>query len=120
MSGLTTSGALNVWQGVASIRAFGAEKRMRDQFMAMVDANHRAYVLFVHVARWLGVRLDFVAAICVAFAAILVVVLRHTLSPGIAGTSNHFFSCSTIIKHIVRFSSKTTPIYKVNQCWIGI
>ena len=105
MSGLMTSGALNLWQGVTSVRAFGAEKRMRDQFMAMVDANHRPYVLFVHIARWLGVRLDFVAAICVAFTAILVVILRHTLSPGIAGTSNHFFlSCSTIIKQIIRMS----------------
>lgn len=91
MSGLMTSGAVNVWQGVTSIRAFGAEKRMRDQFMAMLDANHRAYVLFVHVARWLGVRLDFVATISVAIAALLVVLLRHTLSPGLAGTSDHFF-----------------------------
>lgn len=60
---------------------------MCDQFIAMIDANHRAYVLFVHAGRWFGVRLDFAAASCVALAALLVVLLRHSLSPGLAGTS---------------------------------
>lgn len=73
-------------QGISSVRAFGTEKRMCDQFMAMIDANHRAYVLFVHAARWFGVRLDFAAASCVALAALLVVLLRHSLSSGLAGT----------------------------------
>ena len=59
---------------------------MCDQFIAMIDANHRAYVLFVHAGRWFGVRLDFAAASCVAVAALLVVLLRHSLSSGLAGT----------------------------------
>lgn len=72
-------------QGIASVRAFGAEKKMHDQFLAMIDANHRAFILFVHSSRWLGIRLDFAAAICVSVAALLVVLLRNTISPGLAG-----------------------------------
>ncbi|KAG0577462.1 hypothetical protein KC19_5G158000 [Ceratodon purpureus] len=72
-------------QGIASVRAFGAEKKMHDQFLAMIDANHRAFVLFVHSSRWLGIRLDFAAAICVSVASLLVVLLRNKISPGLAG-----------------------------------
>ncbi|KAG0612580.1 hypothetical protein M758_6G039100 [Ceratodon purpureus] len=72
-------------QGIASVRAFGAEKRMHDQFIAMIDANHRAFILFVHASRWLGIRLDFAAAICVSIVSLLVVLLRHSISPGLAG-----------------------------------
>ena len=70
------------------MRAYGAEERMHDQFIGMIDANHRAYILFVHASRWLGIRLDFAAGICVTTAALLVVLLRHTLAPGLAGTSS--------------------------------
>lgn len=65
---------------------------MHDQFLAMIDANHRAFILFVHSSRWLGIRLDFAAAICVSVAALLVVLLRNSISPGLAGNnlSNSF------------------------------
>jgi hypothetical protein len=59
-------------QGIASVRAFGGEKKMHDQFLAMIDTNHRAFILFVHSSRWLGIRLDFAAAICVSVAALLI------------------------------------------------
>lgn len=72
-------------QGIASVRAFGVEKRMHDQFLGMIDANHRAFILFVHSSRWLGIRLDFAAAICVSVASLLVVLLRDKISPGLAG-----------------------------------
>jgi len=58
---------------------------MHDQFLGMIDANHRAFILFVHSSRWLGVRLDFAAAVCVAVASLLIVLLRHSISPGLAG-----------------------------------
>ncbi|XP_024398184.1 uncharacterized protein [Physcomitrium patens] len=72
-------------QGIASVRAFGAQKRMHDRFLAMIDANHRAFILFVHSSRWLGVRLDLATSMAVATASLLVVLLRNSISPGLAG-----------------------------------
>lgn len=72
-------------QGIVSIRAYGATQRVLSKYMALIDANHRAYVLFVNSGRWLGVRLDLCAAICVMAAALTVVLLRGTLPPGLAG-----------------------------------
>jgi ABC-type multidrug transport system fused ATPase/permease subunit len=74
-----------MYQGIASVRAYGAEKRMHNHFIHLIDANHRAFIMFVHSSRWLGVRLDFVAAICVTLTALLVVLRRHSIGPGLAG-----------------------------------
>jgi hypothetical protein len=74
-----------MYQGITSVRAYGAEKRMHNHFIHLIDANHRAFIMFVHSSRWLGVRLDFVAAICVTVTALLVVLRRHSIGPGLAG-----------------------------------
>lgn len=74
------------WQGIASVRAYNMEAAMLDHFRDLMDANHRAYILFVHTSRWLGVRLDYCAAVCVTVTALLAVLLRHKISPGLLGT----------------------------------
>jgi hypothetical protein len=74
-----------MYQGITSVRAYGAEKRMHNHFIHLIDANHRAFIMFVHSSRWLGVRLDFVAAICVTLTSLLVVLRRHSIGPGLAG-----------------------------------
>lgn len=51
----------------------------------MIDVNHRCYILFVHGSRWLGVRLDLLAALCVTVAAACVLILRNHIAAGIAG-----------------------------------
>lgn len=71
--------------GVDSVRAYKAEERFKALFEALIDVNHRCYILFVHGSRWLGVRLDLLAALCVTVAATCVLVLRNHLAPGIAG-----------------------------------
>ncbi|BBN10831.1 protein MpABCC10 [Marchantia polymorpha subsp. ruderalis] len=72
-------------QGIASVRAYNMEAAMLDHFRDLMDANHRAYILFVHTSRWLGVRLDYCAAVCVTVTALLAVLLRHKISPGLLG-----------------------------------
>eukprot|EP00850_Spirogloea_muscicola_P011143 SM000068S20575 [mRNA] locus=s68:197067:208001:- [translate_table: standard] len=71
--------------GVASIRAYGVQDRFLELFVALIDANHRAYILFVHASRWLGIRLDFCAAVCVTVTAVCVLLLRDSLAAGLAG-----------------------------------
>ncbi|KAL3697480.1 hypothetical protein R1sor_011556 [Riccia sorocarpa] len=72
-------------QGVTSVRAYGIETATHDHFRDLLDANHRAMIAFLHLSRWLGTRLDFTAAICVATTALLAVLLRNTISPGLVG-----------------------------------
>lgn len=67
------------------MRAYGVEREMHDHFRDLLDANNRAYILFVHTSRWLGVRLDFAAALCLTTSALLSVLLRHKISPGYIG-----------------------------------
>ena len=76
-----------LWQGVVSVRAYGAQSEMHEKFISLIDANHRPFVMFFHVARWLGIQLDFATTLCVMLASILVLVLRHSISPGLAGTT---------------------------------
>jgi hypothetical protein len=78
------------------VRAYGVEKEMHDQFRDLLDANNRAYMSFIHTSRWLGIRLDFGAAMCLTTSALLSVLLRHKISPGYIGRSLlHFLSKST-------------------------
>lgn len=72
-------------QGITSVRAYGQGERLHEQFSRLIDANHRAYILFVHLSRWFALRLDFSATICITMAALLVVLLRHSIAPGLAG-----------------------------------
>ncbi|CAM6113019.1 unnamed protein product [Calypogeia fissa] len=74
-------------QGVTSVRAYGLEKVMHDHFAELMDANNCAYIMVVHTACWLGVRLDFGAACCLMTAALVSVLLRHTLNPGYIGVA---------------------------------
>ncbi|MCO5601045.1 hypothetical protein L7F22_055162 [Adiantum nelumboides] len=71
--------------GVTSIRAYGQEAQVHDEFSRFIDANHRAYILFVHLSQWFALRLDFAATICITMTALLVVLLRHSIAPGLAG-----------------------------------
>ncbi|CAI5958721.1 unnamed protein product [Closterium sp. NIES-65] len=72
-------------QGVVSVRAYGAAPAFLQHFIALIDANHRAYIQFVHSGRWLGIRLDLCASALVTLVAILVVVLHGSLPAGYAG-----------------------------------
>ncbi|MCO5606131.1 hypothetical protein L7F22_060318 [Adiantum nelumboides] len=72
-------------QGIDSVRAYGTQTIMHDIFSSLIDANHRPYILFLHMSRWIGIRLDFVTSLCVALASLLVVVLRRSITPGLAG-----------------------------------
>ncbi|CAI7787292.1 unnamed protein product, partial [Closterium sp. NIES-54] len=71
-------------QGVVSVRAYGAAPAFLQHFIALIDANHRAYIQFVHAGRWLGIRLDLCASALVTLVAILVVVLHGSLPAGYA------------------------------------
>lgn len=95
-------------QGIVSVRAYGIQSEARRQFMSLIDSNHRSYILFVHVARWMGMRLDFAGIMCVTMASILVILLRHSISAGLAGVVLvQSLRVSGSIQYAVRLAAET-------------
>ncbi|KAJ3614828.1 hypothetical protein NHX12_018398 [Muraenolepis orangiensis] len=72
-------------QGASVIRAFREEHRFILQANKRVDFNQTSYFPRFVATRWLAVNLEFVGNGVVLAAAILSVMGKHTLSPGIVG-----------------------------------
>ena len=71
-------------QGLPTIRAYGAQSRFRDDFLAQMDLNGSWWFAFIATARWVGFRLDNIAAAVLMLASIFVMAL-HSKVPELAG-----------------------------------
>ncbi|CAL8388552.1 unnamed protein product [Arctogadus glacialis] len=90
-------------QGASVIRAFREERRFVLQANQRVDSNQAAYFPRFVATRWLAVNLEFVGNGVVLAAAILSVMGKHTLSPGIVGLAvSHSLQVTGILSWIVR------------------
>ncbi|CAI5960829.1 unnamed protein product, partial [Closterium sp. NIES-65] len=74
--------------GAAVIRAFAQEERFEIENADAVDNNMRAYFHYYGAIYWLGLRLETISAVVLAFVAfLLVLVPQGTIEPGLAGVS---------------------------------
>uniref|UniRef100_A0A3Q3GZE6 ABC-type glutathione-S-conjugate transporter n=1 Tax=Labrus bergylta TaxID=56723 RepID=A0A3Q3GZE6_9LABR len=90
-------------QGASVIRAFGEQTRFIQQANKRVDFNQTSYFPRFVATRWLAVNLEFVGNGVVLAAAILSVMGRSTLSPGIVGLAvSHSLQVTGILSWIVR------------------
>uniref|UniRef100_A0A8C5H1L3 ABC-type glutathione-S-conjugate transporter n=1 Tax=Gouania willdenowi TaxID=441366 RepID=A0A8C5H1L3_GOUWI len=90
-------------QGASVIRAFGDQSRFILQANKRVDFNQTSYFPRFVATRWLAVNLEFVGNGVVLAAAILSVMGRSTLSPGIVGLAvSHSLQVTGILSWIVR------------------
>nr|XP_057926636.1 multidrug resistance-associated protein 1 [Doryrhamphus excisus] len=90
-------------QGASVIRAFGDQSRFILQANGRVDFNQTAYFPRFVATRWLAVNLEFVGNGVVLAAAILSVIGKNTLSPGIVGLAvSHSLQVTGILSWIVR------------------
>jgi len=76
--------------GLPCVRAFAVQEAFERDFHIHLDANNRAHWAFVSASRWLGTRLDALAAFAAAAAAACVAGARTgpsaaALPPGLAG-----------------------------------
>ncbi|KAH9380368.1 hypothetical protein HPB48_014535 [Haemaphysalis longicornis] len=71
--------------GTSSIRAYEATNRFVALSDQLTDNNHSTYFPSIVAIRWLSTRLEFLGYCIVFISAILVVLNRGTLSPGLAG-----------------------------------
>uniref|UniRef100_A0A665TN30 ABC-type glutathione-S-conjugate transporter n=1 Tax=Echeneis naucrates TaxID=173247 RepID=A0A665TN30_ECHNA len=90
-------------QGASVIRAFGEQSRFILQANKRVDFNQTSYFPRFVATRWLAVNLEFVGNGVVLAAAILSVMGKSTLSPGIVGLAvSHSLQVTGILSWIVR------------------
>uniref|UniRef100_A0A3P8TUN4 ABC-type glutathione-S-conjugate transporter n=1 Tax=Amphiprion percula TaxID=161767 RepID=A0A3P8TUN4_AMPPE len=90
-------------QGASVIRAFGEQSRFILQANQRVDFNQTSYFPRFVATRWLAVNLEFVGNGVVLAAAILSVMGKSTLSPGIVGLAvSHSLQVTGILSWIVR------------------
>uniref|UniRef100_A0AAR2JWE9 ABC-type glutathione-S-conjugate transporter n=1 Tax=Pygocentrus nattereri TaxID=42514 RepID=A0AAR2JWE9_PYGNA len=90
-------------QGASVIRAFGEQSRFILQANQRVDHNQTAYFPRFVATRWLAVNLEFLGNGVVLAAAILSVMGKDTLSPGIVGLAvSHSLQVTGILSWIVR------------------
>ncbi|XP_031720536.1 multidrug resistance-associated protein 1 isoform X1 [Anarrhichthys ocellatus] len=90
-------------QGASVIRAFGEQSRFILQANKRVDFNQTSYFPRFVATRWLAVNLEFVGNGVVLAAAILSVMGKGTLSPGMVGLAvSHSLQVTGILSWIVR------------------
>jgi ATP-binding cassette, subfamily C (CFTR/MRP), member 1 len=71
--------------GLATIRAFGWTRAFVDRNLELLDTSQRPFYLLFCVQRWLQVVLDLMVAALATVLMIIVVQLRHDISPGLVG-----------------------------------
>jgi ABC-type multidrug transport system fused ATPase/permease subunit len=95
-------------QGLVTIRAYGLQQAVQQRFINLINDNARAWYCFLLVSRWLGFRLDLIAALFLFAAAVLVVPLRSTIDVGITGFALVYaLSLSSLFQWSVRLSAES-------------
>lgn len=64
-------------QGLPTIRAYDAGERFYEAFLGALDANGAWWFCFINTSRWIGFRLDTIAAIMLTAGALLAMAI-HT------------------------------------------
>ncbi|KAK5828808.1 hypothetical protein F5H01DRAFT_374251 [Linnemannia elongata] len=72
--------------GVATIRAYGAEKRFQHENLELLDEHNRPFFYLWVCNRWLSIRVDVLSAL-VSFFAGLLIIMNTSIDAGLAGLS---------------------------------
>ena len=70
-------------EGLATVRAFGAQERFTNTFIHLQNENTRVYFMFQGAAKWLGIRIDLMSATFLFVVTFFAVGMRYTL--GLSG-----------------------------------
>lgn len=94
-------------QGVPIIRGFGCHKWFTNKMYDLVNQHSVAHVVFHLASRWFTMRMEFVGTCLVAAAAFIVVIMRQSVTTGLAGlVLTSVFSVCTFIPFIMRLKSE--------------
>ncbi|XP_077533575.1 ATP-binding cassette sub-family C member 5-like [Haemaphysalis longicornis] len=107
-------------QGVPVIRGFGCHKWFTTKMYELVNQHSVAHVVFHLASRWFTLRMEFVGTCMVAAAAFIVVIMRHSVTTGLAGlVLTSVFSVCTFIPFIMRLkselSARLTSVARIHE-----
>ena len=68
-------------QGLPTIRAYDVAEHFKRLFVAALDRNSSWWYAFLACSRWVGFRLDTLAAITLSFECILVMAVHRSVRP---------------------------------------
>ena len=89
--------------GVASIRAYGLERRFRETIDKAIDEMNGAYFITFANQRWLSLRVDVVGVGLLFTTSILVVTSRFAVAPSIAGVVlSYILQIAMMLQMLVR------------------
>eukprot|EP00947_MAST-08B_sp_MAST-8B-sp1_P005468 g5468.t1 len=93
-------------QGLVTVRAFAAERRVQARMLEALDAHGRAWFSWLLVNRWVGFRLDMLSWLVLAGVSFGVVGLHESIDPGTAGLAIVYaLSLSGFFQYMVRQSA---------------
>ncbi|XP_031568469.1 multidrug resistance-associated protein 1-like [Actinia tenebrosa] len=93
--------------GTNVIRAYAQQKRFLLDHHYKVDATHMANYPYICSNRWLGLRLEFIGALILLFAALFAVLYRDSLPAGLVGLSVAIaLQITGVLTWLVRMSSE--------------
>jgi ATP-binding cassette subfamily C (CFTR/MRP) protein 1 len=103
--------------GVSSIRAFGQQRQFIQDCMERVERASRAYYVNVASNRWLAIRTETLGTAIVTASALLAVLGRDWISPGMAGLSlTYSLSVTQALNWVVRMTAdRETAIVAVER-----
>ncbi|CAF1191662.1 unnamed protein product [Rotaria sp. Silwood1] len=94
--------------GLMTIRAFNMENDFVNLFIDKVNANTRAFFIFMCSSRWFGFRLDLMTCCLTLLTAVLCVALRKSMDPSsVALGLSYCISLTTLFQWGVRQSAET-------------
>jgi ABC-type multidrug transport system fused ATPase/permease subunit len=94
-------------EGLVSIRAFTYQATAFQEFLSKVDINNRVWFSFTVVSRWIGFRMDFSVAIILISTALLAVIARNSINPGVVAVSlTYVIQISGLLQWCVRLSAE--------------
>ncbi|PGH16379.1 hypothetical protein AJ80_05229 [Polytolypa hystricis UAMH7299] len=89
--------------GTASIRAYGMQNHFISVLRKHIDNMHSAYYLTFSKQRWLNAYLDVISNLLVLTTGILMVMLRHVVSPSVSGLLfSYLLVIVPLIQNLVR------------------
>ena len=92
--------------GMAVIRAYGAEDRMRADNEGKLDTNISVVLLYFQTNRWLSLRLESLSAVLVLAAAVFAILSRDSLQASLVGLSlSYALTFAQQLGQLVRFST---------------
>jgi len=90
-----------------TIRAYGAEERLKREFLGSLDNYGRAWFAWLIANRWIGFRLDMLSFTVLVFAAFGAVATSDTIDPGLAGIAlTYAIMLSGGFQYLVRQSAR--------------